>query len=149
MKFTARQIAEVIQGKVEGNPDVSIDRLSKIEEGEPGSLSFLANPKYTQYIYTTNASIVIVNNSFTPEQPITCTMIRVEDAYSAFARLLEEYDRIKSDKTGISDKAYVASTAKIGVGAYIGEFSSIGENVKIGKNVKIYPQVFIGDNVKR
>jgi UDP-3-O-[3-hydroxymyristoyl] glucosamine N-acyltransferase len=148
MKFTARQIAEVIQGKVEGDPEVSIDNLSKIEEGQPGTLSFLANPKYTQHIYTTSASIVIVNKSFTPEQSVKCTLIRVDDAYSAFAQLLEVYNKIKSDKKGTSSTAHIASSAKIGKDPYIGEFAYIGENARIGDNVKIYPQVYIGDNVK-
>jgi UDP-3-O-[3-hydroxymyristoyl] glucosamine N-acyltransferase len=148
MKFTARQIAEVTHGKVDGDPDVTIDNLSKIEEGRPGTLSFLANPKYTHYIYTTKASIVIVNNSFNPEQPLKCTLIRVEDAYSAFAHVLEAYNKFKSDKKGISSAAHISSSAKIGKDAYIGEFSYIGENASIGDNVKIYPQVYIGDNVQ-
>jgi UDP-3-O-[3-hydroxymyristoyl] glucosamine N-acyltransferase len=148
MKFTAKQIADVIQGQVEGNPDVLISKLSKIEEGEPGTLSFLANPKYTQYIYTTLASIVIVNRSFIPDQPLSCTLIRVEDAYSAFAKLLEVYNQIKSDMKGISSLAHISESATVGENAYIGEFTFIGSNVKVGKNVKIYPQVFIGDNVE-
>jgi UDP-3-O-[3-hydroxymyristoyl] glucosamine N-acyltransferase len=148
MKFTARQIAEVIHGNIDGNPDVTIHRLSKIEEGEQGSLSFLANPKYTQYIYTTDASIVIVNESFVPDQPVKCTMIRVEDAYSAFAKLLEVYNKIKSDMKGISSLAHISESASVGENAYIGEFTFIGSNVRIGKNVRIYPQSYIGDNVE-
>jgi UDP-3-O-[3-hydroxymyristoyl] glucosamine N-acyltransferase len=148
MKFTAKQIAEVIQGQVDGNPDVLISKLSKIEEGEPGTLSFLANPKYTQYIYTTLASIVIVNRTFIPDQPLNCTLIRVEDAYSAFAKLLEVYNQIKSDMKGISSLAHISESASVGENAYIGEFTYIGSNVKVGKNVKIYPQVYIGDNVE-
>ena len=146
MKFTARQIADVIQGRIEGDPEVTVSRLSKIEEGEPGTISFLANPKYTHYIYSTGASVVIVNDSFRPEHPLDCTLIRVEDAYSAFARLLEVYNQIKSDKRGISPHASIAASTTIGEGAYVGEFSCIGENVKIGANVRIHPQVFIGDN---
>ena len=148
MIFSARQIADVVRGKVEGNPEVTISKLSKIEEGEPGSLSFLANPKYTQFIYTTEASIVIVNDSFVPEQPITCTLIKVKDAYSAFAHLLEVYNQIKSDKKGISPLAHISKTSILGKETYVGEFSFIGENVRIGHHVKIYPQVFIGDNVE-
>lgn len=148
MKFTARQIAEVIQGQVEGDPEATIGKLSKIEEGEPGTLSFLANPKYTQYIYTTAATVVIVNKTFIAEQPVPCTLIRVEDAYSAFARLLEVYNQIKMDKKGISGLAFVSESAKVGENAYIGEFTFIGENVQMGNNVKIYPQVFVGDNVE-
>jgi UDP-3-O-[3-hydroxymyristoyl] glucosamine N-acyltransferase len=148
IKFTARQIAEVIQGQVEGDPEVMISKLSKIEEGEPGTLSFLSNPKYTQYIYSTEASIVIVNKTFVPEQPLKCTLIRVEDAYSAFAKLLEVYNQIKSDLKGTSSLAHISESATVGENAYIGEFTFIGANVKIGRNVKIYPQVFIGDNVE-
>lgn len=148
IQFTARQIAEVIHGRIEGNPDITVNRLSKIEEGKPGSISFLANPKYTQYIYSTEASIVIVNEGFVPDQPVKCTLVRVEDAYSAFARLLEVYNQIKPDLSGISPQCHVSETATIGRDAYIGEFAYLGAHVKIGSNVKIYPQVFIGDNVE-
>lgn len=148
MKFTARQIAEVIQGEVDGNPEETISRLSKIEEGEPDTLSFLANPKYTQYIYTTSASIVIVNKAFVPEQPVRCTLIRVDDAYSAFARLLEVYNQIKSDKKGVSPQAYISNSAQLGKDIYIGEHSYLGDNVKVGDNVRVYPQVYLGDNVE-
>jgi UDP-3-O-[3-hydroxymyristoyl] glucosamine N-acyltransferase len=148
MEFTASQIAAVIEGIVEGNPDIRISRLSKIEEGEPGTLSFLANPKYTPYIYTTQASVVIVNKDFFPDQDITATLIRVEDAYTAFARLLELYNQIKNEMQGVSSLAFVAKSAVIGKDAYIGEFAYIGENVTIGDNTKIFPHVFLGDNVK-
>jgi len=147
MEFTAKQIAELINGQVEGNPDEKVIRLSKIEEGEPGSLSFLANPKYTQYIYNTQASIVIVSNDFVPEQKVSPTLIRVADAYSAFAILLEAYNQIRENKTGISSLAFISESASVGENVYIGEFAVIGEQVKIGDHVKIYPQVFIGDNV--
>jgi len=148
MEFSASQIAEVIEGIVEGNPDATISRLSKIEEGEPGTLSFLANPKYTPYIYTTRASIVIVNKDFSPDQPIRSTLIRVEDAYTAFARLLELYNKIINEKKGVSSLSFVAKSAVIGKDVYIGEFAYIGEHVVIGDNAKIFPQVFLGDNVK-
>jgi UDP-3-O-[3-hydroxymyristoyl] glucosamine N-acyltransferase len=148
MEFTAKQIAETLNGTIEGNPDVSVNQLSKIEEGKKGTLSFLANPKYTNYIYSTKASIVIVNSNFKLEKEISSTLIRVEDAYSAFAKLLEVYNQIKLNKTGISKQAFISETAKIGKNAYIGEFAVISENAIIGKNVKIYAQVFIGDNVK-
>jgi UDP-3-O-[3-hydroxymyristoyl] glucosamine N-acyltransferase len=148
MEFSASQIAAVIEGIVEGNPDIKISRLSKIEEGEAGSLSFLSNPKYTPFIYTTKASIVIVNKEFSPEQPLHATLIRVEDAYTAFARLLELYNQIRNEKKGISSLSFVAKTASIGKDAYIGEFAYIGENVTIGDNTKIFPHVFLGDNVK-
>jgi UDP-3-O-[3-hydroxymyristoyl] glucosamine N-acyltransferase len=148
IEFSASQIAEVIEGIVEGSPDVTISRLSKIEEGEPGTLSFLANPKYTPYIYTTRASIVIVNKDFSPDQPIHSTLIRVEDAYTAFVRLLELYKKINNEKKVVSSLSFVAKSAVIGKDVYIGEFAYIGENVVIGDNARIFPQVFLGDNVK-
>jgi UDP-3-O-[3-hydroxymyristoyl] glucosamine N-acyltransferase len=148
MEFSASQIAAVIEGMVEGNPDVRISRLSKIEDGEPGTLSFLANPKYTPYIYTTNASIVIVNKDFTPDQAVHPTLIRVEDAYTAFARLLELYNQIRNEKQGISSLAFISKSAVLGKNVYVGEFAFIGENVVVGDNTKIFPQVFLGDNVK-
>jgi UDP-3-O-[3-hydroxymyristoyl] glucosamine N-acyltransferase len=148
MEFSASQIAAVIEGIVEGNPDVKIRQLSKIEEGEPGTLSFLANPKYTPFIYTTKASIVIVNKDFSPDQPLSPTLIRVEDAYTAFARLLEMYNKIKNEKRGISSLSFVAKSAIIGKDVYIGEFAFIGENTTVGDNTKIFPHVFLGDNVK-
>ncbi len=147
MEFTARQVAEVIQGSIEGNPEVKVTRLSKIEEGEPGSLTFLANPKYTQYIYSTQASIVIVNKDFKPENPVSATMIRVEDAYTAFANLLDVYNRIKLNKTGISSLSFISASARIGKNVYIGEFAYIGDNVTVGDNTKVYPHVYLGDNV--
>lgn len=147
MKFTARQIAELIGGKIEGDPEVSVDRLSKIEEGEPGTLSFLANPKYTQYIYNSRASIIIVNDSFVPESKISTTLIKVPDAYSAFAQLLDYYDKVKKDKKGISSLAFVSDSASLGNDIYLGEFAYVGNNVKLGNNVKIYPHVYLGDNV--
>ncbi|MCD4773238.1 MAG: UDP-3-O-(3-hydroxymyristoyl)glucosamine N-acyltransferase [Bacteroidales bacterium] len=148
MKFSAKQIAEVLNGKIEGNPDITVNSLSKIEEGKIGTLSFLANPKYNQYIYKTNASIVIVNSDFIPEKEITTTLIKVENAYSAFASLLEMYNEVKLNKSGVSDQAFISASAQTGKDIYIGEFAYIGENAQIGDNVKIYPQAFIGDNVK-
>lgn len=146
MKFSAKQIAELLNGTIEGDPGVEVSKLSKIEEGKPGSLTFLANPKYTQYIYGTKASIAIVNNDFVPEQAISATLIRVDDAYKAFAKLLEIYNQITRNKTGISEKAYISKSAKIGKDVYIGEFAFIGDNAEIADNVKIYPQSYIGDN---
>lgn len=148
MEFSASQIAEIINGKVEGNPDTKIHYVSKIEEGKKGTLSFLANPKYTSYIYETEASIVLVNNDFKAEKKIKPTLIRVEDAYSAFAKLLEVYNKIKLNKSGISQKAHIDSSAKIGENVYIGEFAFIGKSAVIADNAKIYPQVYVGDNVK-
>lgn len=146
MEFKAEQIAQMLQGTVEGNKEVSVNKLAKIEEGVPGSLSFLANAKYTPFIYTTNASIVIVNNDFVAERPVNCTLIRVANAYQAFAKLLEAYNQIKLNKTGISKQAYVSESAKMGKDVYIGEFASIGDNAIIGDNVKIFPHTIIGDN---
>jgi UDP-3-O-[3-hydroxymyristoyl] glucosamine N-acyltransferase len=146
MEFSAKQIAEMLNGTIEGNAGATVSKLSKIEEGEPGSISFLANPLYTHYIYSTNASIVIVNKSFVPEHPVKSTIIKVDSAENAFAKLLELYNQIKLNKVGISKQCYIADSAKVGEKAYIGEFAFIGENAVIGNNVKIYPQVYIGDN---
>lgn len=146
MEFTAKQISELLQGKVEGNPDVKVNKLSKIEEGEAGSISFLANPKYTQHIYSTKASVVIVNKDFAPTAPITSTLVRVDSAENAFAKLLEQYNQIKQNKTGISKQSFISTSTQLGNNLYVGEFAVISDNVKIGNNVKIYPQVYIGDN---
>ncbi|MDP4267543.1 MAG: UDP-3-O-(3-hydroxymyristoyl)glucosamine N-acyltransferase [Bacteroidota bacterium] len=146
MKFTAKQISDLLGGKVEGDENIEVTKLSKIEEGVPGTLSFLANPLYTHYIYTTNASIVIVNNSFVPENKVNSTLIRVENAYQSFAKLLEIYNTIKNNKTGVSKHAYISDSAKVGENVYIGEFAVISDNVFIGNNVKIYPHTYIGDN---
>ena len=148
MEFSASQIAEIINGKVEGNPDSKVNYVSKIEDGKEGTLSFLANPKYTSYIYNTEASIVLVNNDFKPEKKVKPTLIRVDDAYSAFAKLLEYYNKVKLNKSGISTKAHISESALIGENVYIGEFAFIGEGVEIADNAKIYPQVYVGDNVK-
>lgn len=146
MEFTAQQIAGLLKGKIEGNSEVKITKLSKIEEGEPGSISFLANPLYTPHIYTTTASLVIVNNDFEATAPISATLIRVESAAAAFSTLLEMYNQVKLNKTGISKHAFIAENAKVGENVYVGEFAVISENAKIGNNVKIYPQVFVGEN---
>jgi UDP-3-O-[3-hydroxymyristoyl] glucosamine N-acyltransferase len=146
MEFTAKQISELVNGIVDGNPDIAIHKVSKIEQGEPGSISFLANPVYTQYVYTTDASIVIVNTSFIADHPVKCTLIRVDSAEVAFAKLLELYNKIKNNQIGISKQCYIAETAHLGENLYIGEYAYIGENVVIGNNVKIHPQVYIGDN---
>lgn len=147
MQFSAQQIAGLLGGVIEGNPDVTVSKLSKIEEGVPGSISFLANPVYTHYIYTTNASLVIVNKDFEATGPISSTLIRVESAAAAFAKLLEMYNQVKLNKTGISKQAYISETATVGTNIYAGEFAVVSDNARIGNNVKIYPQVYIGDNV--
>jgi len=147
MEFTAKQLAGILSGTIDGNPETKVHKLAKIEEGVPGSLTFLANPKYTHYIYSTEASIVIVSKDFIPEKEIDCTLIRVEDAYSAFATLLDAYNQIRQDKKGISEKASIAENSNIGKDVYIGEFAVVSDNASIGNSVKLYPQVFIGDNV--
>lgn len=147
MKFKAEQIAGILEGKIVGDPNVEVSRLSKIEEGTEGSLTFLSNPKYTNYIYTTKASITIVNDSFVPEGELTTTLIKVEDAYLSFTRLLEFYDQArKANKIGIEQPSVISKTVKYGDNLYLGSFSYIGENVSLGQNVKIYPNCFIGEN---
>ena len=147
MKFTAAQIAGILEGEVDGNSAIEVSKLAKIEEGEKGTLTFLANPKYTPYIYTTKASITIVGKDFIPENEITTTLIRVEDAYKSFSKLLEYYNQVKMNKTGIEQPVFVSESARYGENCYLGAFCYIGDNVKIGTNVKIYPNVYIGDNV--
>ncbi|MFZ7144931.1 MAG: UDP-3-O-(3-hydroxymyristoyl)glucosamine N-acyltransferase, partial [Bacteroidota bacterium] len=147
MEFTARQIADLLKGKIEGKEDAKVSRLDKIEEGAEGGLTFLANPKYTPFIYNTKASVVIVDHTFVAEQPVTATLVRVENAYQSFVQLLEIYNQIQRDKKGIEQPSFISPSAKIGQDIYIGAFAYIGNNVKVGNNVKIYPQVYIGDNV--
>lgn len=148
MKFTAQQIAKVLNGTVEGDSNVEVTNVSKIEEGVPGTLSFVANPKYTSYIYETNASIVIVNNDFKPDKPVSTTLVRVKDAYSSFATLLEMYHQSKAKRTGISNNSSIAESAIIGKDAYIGDFVVIGQNTVIGDNCNIFPNTTIGFNCK-
>lgn len=147
MKFTAAQIAGILEGEVVGNPNAEVYKLSKIEEGTEGSLTFLANPKYTNFIYSTQATITIVNASFKPEQEITTTLIKVDDAYQSFSKLLEYYNQIKLMKSGIEEPSVISEGTTYGSDLYLGSFSYLGKNVKIGNNVKIYPNSFIGDNV--
>tara|TARA_B100001063_G_scaffold246964_1_gene288849 strand:- start:2432 stop:3460 length:1029 start_codon:yes stop_codon:yes gene_type:complete len=147
LKFTAEQIAGILEGTVVGDPNIEVSKLAKIEEGTKGSLTFLANPKYKSYIYTTKSSITIVNSDFEPEETISTTLIKVEDAYGAFTKLLEYYNQIKLNKSGIEQPSFVSDSAKIGEDIYIGAFTYIGDNVKLGNNVKIFPNSYIGDNV--
>jgi UDP-3-O-[3-hydroxymyristoyl] glucosamine N-acyltransferase len=147
MKFTAAQIAGILEGEVVGNPDAEVFKLSKIEEGTEGSLTFLANPKYLNYIYSTQATITIVNNTFEPEQEIKTTLIKVEDAYKSFSKLLEYYNQVKLMKSGIEQPSVISDGVTYGPDLYLGSFCYVGKNVTIGKNVKIYPNTFIGDNV--
>jgi len=148
MKFTAEQIAGILEGEVVGNPNAEVYTLAKIEEGIEGSLTFLANPKYVNYIYTTKATITIVNSDFQPEQAIETTLIKVEDGYKSFSKLLEYYNQVKLMKSGIEQPSVISESVTYGEGLYLGSFCYIGKNVTIGKNVKIYPNSFIGDNVK-
>ncbi|MFT6699100.1 MAG: UDP-3-O-[3-hydroxymyristoyl] glucosamine N-acyltransferase [Porticoccaceae bacterium] len=146
MKFTAQQIADILEGEVVGNPNEEVSKLSKIEEGEKGSLTFLSNSKYNPFLYTTNASVTIVNKTFEPEKEISTTLIKVENAYKSFSKLLEFYNEVKNNKMGREAPHFIADSAKIGDNEYVGAFSYIGENVAIGQNVKIYPNCYIGDN---
>lgn len=153
MEFTAQQIADLLGGEIQGNPLVKVNDFSKIEEGKPGTLSFLSNPKYSQFIYESQASIVLVNKDFQPEKEVQATLIRVEDAYHSLATLLSLVDQTKPKKTGISPLAFVSESANIGENAYIQPFAYIGESVTIGKNARIHPNCSIengavlGENV--
>lgn len=147
MEFTARQICDLLNGKLEGREDIKISRLSKIEEGAEGSLTFLANPKYESFIYTTKASLVIVSDSFIPEKKLEPAIIRVENPYQSFVHLLEIYNQIRNDRKGIEEMSSISPDLVAGEGCYVGAFAYIGSNVTLGKNVKIYPHSFVGDNV--
>lgn len=147
MKFTAHQIANLLDGEIVGDENAEVFSLSKIEEGKRGSLTFLSNPKYTPFIYSTDATITIVNNDFVAEKEINTTLIKVDNAYAAFSTLLEHYNNIKNNKIGVESPVSIAESAIIGDDVYVGAFTSIGENVRIANNVKIYPNCFIGDNV--
>jgi UDP-3-O-[3-hydroxymyristoyl] glucosamine N-acyltransferase len=146
VKFTAQQIAGILEGDVVGNPDVEVSKLSKIEEGFKGSLTFLANPKYKHFIYNTKASITIVNKSFVPEHQIETTLIKVDDAYLAFSKILEYYNSIKLNKEGIEQPSFISESAQYGDNVYIGAFSYLGNHVSIGNNVKIFPNTYLGDH---
>ncbi len=148
VSFTAEQIATVLKGTVEGDPSVKVSNFSRIEEGKPGTLTFLANPKYIHYIYTTKASIVLVNDDFVPEQPVQATLIRCANAYASLAVLLDLVEKTKPQKIGIEPMAYISDSASVGADVYVGGFAYIADNAQIGNNVKIYPQSYIGDDVK-
>jgi len=148
MNFTAGQIADQLNGTVVGNRDVDINTLSKIEEGKKGSLTFLANPKYTEFIYSTDASATIVSNDFEPTEKITTTLIKVKDPYSSFTTILELFNDDKSKRSGISDKSDIDKSSTISKSSYVGSYTTIGKNSIVGDNCVIDNQVFIGDNVK-
>ena len=145
MEFTAEQIAGFLNGKIEGNPAAKVDDVSKIEEGKPGTLAFLANPKYEKYIYDTDATIVLINEDLVLEKDVKATLIRVKNAYEAFASLLDLYEQSKPRKTGVSPNASIAGSATTGENLYAGDFVFVGDDAKIGDNVRLYPQVYIGD----
>lgn len=149
MQFTAAQISMLINGKLEGDPNIAVTSFGKIEEATAGQLSFLANPKYEEYLYCTKASVIIINESLVLKQAITNTLVRVPDAYSAFATLLSKYQELVTQQlTGIQEPSYIAKTAQIGKDVFIGAFSHIGEHVQIGEQVKIFPGVVLGNNVR-
>ncbi len=149
MQFSAAQIALLINGKVEGDANATVSSFGKIEEAVGGQLAFLANPKYEEYLYSTGASVIIINESQELKQPVKATLIRVADAYSAFAALLAKYQEIISQQmTGIQEPSYISKTANLGEKIFIGAFAYLGENVVIGNNVKIFPQVYLGNNVR-
>ncbi len=147
MNFTATDIAGILHGEIEGDSEVVVSNLAKIEEGKPGTLTFLSNTKYTPYLYSTNSSIVIVDKTFVAEKEYSATLIRVDDSRMAFSTLLEFYNQVKNNKSGIEEPVSISKTATYGENPYIGAFSYIGENVKLGNNVKVYPNSYIGDNV--
>jgi UDP-3-O-[3-hydroxymyristoyl] glucosamine N-acyltransferase len=148
MQFTAQQIAELINGKIEGDADVAVSSFGKLEEATEGQLAFLANPKYEDFLYTTKASIIIINASLQVDKKLKATLIRVPDAYSSFAVILTAYSEMaKANLTGIQEPSYISDSAKLGDKVFIGAFAYLGKNVILGNNVKIYPQVFLGDNV--
>jgi UDP-3-O-[3-hydroxymyristoyl] glucosamine N-acyltransferase len=147
MEFSAKQIADFLKGEIIGNPDVKVNNFAKIEEGKPQTLTFLSNPKYTHYIYETKADIVLVNADFKAEKDISATLIRVDNAYEALAKLLQLVEMTKAAKVGVEPMSYVAPSAKVGEEAYIAAFAYVSERAVIGNKCKIYPHVFIGENV--
>ncbi len=148
MQFNAAQIAILVNGKLEGDTSVSVSSFGKIEEAKPGQLSFLANPKYEEYLYHTKASIIIINESLELKQPVSATLLRVADAYTAFATLLAKYQELITQQlTGIQQPSYIADSATLGENNFIGAFVYIGENVRVGNNVKLFPSVVLGNNV--
>ena len=148
MEFTAQQIAAIINGKIEGNPSASVRSFGKIEEATGGQLAFLANPKYEDFLYSTKATIIIINEDLELKEPVQATLIKVTDPYTAFATLLQTYEKLSAGQlTGIQEPSYICKSAQLGEQVFVGAFSYIGENVKVGNNVKIYPHSFIGNNV--
>jgi UDP-3-O-[3-hydroxymyristoyl] glucosamine N-acyltransferase len=148
MTFPASQISLLINGRIEGDPNALVDSFGKIEEAVENQLTFFANPKYEEFLYTTRASIIILNESYELKQPVKATLVRVADAYTAFATLLSKYQEIMQQQlSGIQQPVYIAKTATYGKNVFVGAFAYLGENVKVGDNTKIYPNVYLGDNV--
>ena len=148
MQLTAHQIGILLEGTVEGDPEVAVNQLAKIEDAKKGSLSFFANTRYEQYLYTSQASVIIVNENFVPAQPVPATLIRVKNAYSAFSVLLGKYDEmIKSNKNGLEAHSFIHPSAKLGKNVYVGAFAYVGPNVTVGDGSKIYPNTYLADNV--
>lgn len=148
MDFSAKQIAEFLQGEIVGNENATVNTFAKIEEGVPGAISFLSNPKYTPFIYETKSSIVLVNKDFVPEHPVTATLIKVDNAYESLAKLLQLYESMKPKHTGIHSLAYVAPTAKIGKDVYLAPFAYVGEHAEIGDGAQLFPHAYVGDGAK-
>ncbi len=148
VELSAKQIADLLKGEVEGSPDTRVNALSKIEESQSGALSFLANQQYTPYLYSTQASVVIVDKKFKLKRPVRSTLIRVDDVYASFAKVSDIYNNIEHDKKGTDSHSFVSESAFIGNNAYIGTFAYVGDDTTIGNNVKIYPNSYIGDNVE-
>ena len=149
MQFSAAQIALLVNGKTEGDPNAAVGSFGKIEEAVTGQLAFLANPKYEEHLYTTGASVILINDALELKQPVNATLIRVPDAYTAFASLLTKYQELEAQQlTGIQEPSYISKTAKLGEKVFVGAFAYIGEGVVIGNQVKIHPQVYLGNNVR-
>jgi len=146
MKYPVNKIADYLKATIEGNQEIEIRNIAKIEEAKSGDITFLANPIYTPHVYTTKASAIIVKDDFVPEKPVSATLIRVADPYQAFSQLLEFYNDTYHDKVGIDDMSKISKSAQVGNDVYVGAFTFVGENVKIGNNVKIFPNCFIGNN---
>jgi UDP-3-O-[3-hydroxymyristoyl] glucosamine N-acyltransferase len=146
MEFNAQQIASYLGGTVEGNPEAAVKTFAKIEEGQEGAISFLANPKYAHYLYETLSSVVLVNQDFVLERPVKATLVRVPNAYEAIARLLSLYESMTQKRTGIHPLAYVSETATLGEGVYVGPFAYVGEGVSIGNGTQIYAHVVLEEN---
>ena len=148
MKYTAKEISLAINGKVEGDPEIKVNSVSNIEDAKSGSITFLASSKYNSYLYSTNASIIVINNNFKLDHGIKATIIRVDDPYIRLSQLLNIFNKEEKVIPGIDKKSEISTTAQLSKGCYVGPFVYIGKNVNIGKNVKIYPHCYIGDNVK-